>query len=723
MSVPFSTEQNPDTRGFRAYMASRLDELGKFGDTPVPLTGNPYTDNAIMTVTTLHRMYFGSEVDPVDLRFKHILDVFAHGAKGYEYGRELAWINKAANATLWIFPNNPLFHQSYTDSDSSNPVYLPQGDSGPSILAEQIYLYYLLEFLSDLTSETPGRFCSFCGSNRVFNFDRREKYVKANALHKEGKKFTLGLSRSWYPLVGTIKEAQAYHGYSEQPKICGTCLFLVHYLPMGTRLFKGKLVLFQTNDVDITLALTQMNVSEFYDRYSIGMSGLKSPGTGEGSSSFYIHLLEIFREIATLKGVDEMEFRSNLTLWIFSNENKKPYSEIEEIPSRVLLNLHLIDLHWEKELRRFLVTDKKTRGSFIDSITLGKEYLSFYPKISNDLPSLDFFEFYQTRIIGRPPAVLNFIRMVSDIVREKNSRKAIDAGLKEGSSTTIRQMVHTAVIEGVSSGDLDVSNALYWIMVETGRSGYRPFQYYLHPKAEYSTAPVESIEVPADLNVFMAPCSSYLSRAYARGGFNPHSFTSALNQESVNRFNTELIRLGNLTPGLGWKRLADLQSEVQVLLPNRYLIHMVFRLICIDLMQREQFEERALAVEPYSSVEELEEDSLLTESLLQSIYQYLKIRAVDEEFGLPRAVNDLIRLISESGRSLPSLIYYLEQKGVQVDEYDFLSSQELYESYKGEDNPSFSWYSMKQQLLNYLNQLVLIEGWQVQVENEIEAIE
>ena len=717
MSVPIL-----DHTKFYKYVSSELEILRKHGDIPIQISGNPYSDNAIMIVTAYHRRIFDSDLKPTDLKLSHLIDVFSYGEKGFEFGRELAWINKSAKASFMMFPNNPLIHPS--TNNGKKPETVPQdGKASPSIYAEHLYVLYLLEFLKSIPEDSNGLYCVQCGSPSKFDFSETENQINVLVGGKDVK-FSTGLSRSWYPLVGTItNEAQAYHGYAEQPNICGKCLFLVHFLPMGSRLFKGNLLLFQTSDIEITYQFAEATLDEFLSRYAIrGTESVVSPGKGERSLALYTKLLDIFRIIAGINGTKVMNFRSSLMLWMFSNAGTGANSEVEQLPNRVLQNLHQFDIHWGPTVRSFLKNDEKAkRLSFVDSLKRETEYLGFYVNLDNSPPPLNFYEVYQREVVGRSTETLSFYRNVSREITKNTDSQKIENILKKGDNNEIVQLVLQTILTMVIDGTLPVSLAIHFFYKEFPNKGFKPFEYYLHPKAEFQVEDTAEIPLPEEFSFLEALANAYYIRASQRGGYNPHSFLSALNGEKSSLFHRLLNDEGSKTPGLSWMKLRSYENSFKSLISWSKIRHFILRLYIIEQMKTAHDEPILIDVKPFSSIVELEEEALLSEGLLQSIYQYLTKRHVEEEFSLNRAVLDLRRLLSESRRSLDSLVYYLEQKGIEANEQDFYESFELSESYHGSGDNRFSWYKMKNQLINFLDQLVLIDGWSQQLEMEITA--
>ena len=143
--------------------------------------------------------------------------------------------------------------------------------------------------------------------------------------------------------------------------------------------------------------------------------------------------------------------------------------------------------------------------------------------------------------------------------------------------------------------------------------------------------------------------------------------------------------------------------------------HLLFKLLVIFKLNSEDFAREEIRLMEYHSIAALEEDSLLTDGVLHTVYAYISMR-VGEGFTYERAVDDLRRLLEESKRSFDSFRYYLEQRGVEAAEADFIESQQLSEAYMGNERPDFSWPSMRSQILNFISQLVMIEGWKYQLE-------
>jgi hypothetical protein len=719
-----------DDKEFYEYVSKELKlALDQNGEHKIPLSGNPYSDNAIIIVSILFKEFFKEDVKPTELKLKHIIEVFGYSSGNLKFGKEFARINFLCKSTIYmLFPNNPIIQAAYR-KNSNLPELKAQGENYPSIKQEHIYIYYLLSFIRSINNSKSDFNCSFCGNNEIYMFHDVDEELNIFQ-NKSPETFNIGLAKYWYPLIGTIGgEAQSFHGFTEQPKICGVCLILVHFLPQGVSIFKGLVALYITNDLELTQDLIRLNIEQIRAQYITNPNNwIKTPGAGENVRSFYIQLLNLFDIWVNQKNRQNLEIETSLMLWLFTNSNQEVKALVEELPNTLLQNLYQFNKRWGKDIRNFLTRDERNYSNFfIDKMKEGREYYGFYSDIDNDLPNLEFFENYQLLVIERDNEIISFYKLISKSIIENKKREDLNSIIRSNDRSKLRQIIYEQIFQNLINEKIDVNIILHWVMVELPKDGMKPFFYYLHPKASFS---INFKEINSEYeneiwHLFFNLAKRYYMRASRRGGYNKNSYIKKLHNENTSIVRTQLRGLSREIPGFTWKKLQDYEILLQNMPDRSVTAFLLFRIAAIDFsINNEKIEDKIhfSNIQTIENIKELEDESLLTEGLLNIIYSYIKHRSIDNKFSINRAVDDLIGLLSVSKKSFESFCNFLSYRGIQIDEFHFYNSQISTEYYLGKSNHVFSWFNMRTQILSFLNQIKYVDHWDLQIKSTLEEL-
>lgn len=329
----------------------------------INLTGNPFVDTGLAVIAHQAKLK-----DIHELRLEHVKQV-------YKDGSELAYRNINTKSFGMIFTSNSLL---------TNP--------GIRNKEQRIEAYKEITqaFLELINCESTGTICESCGQNNAIDFPE----VSRKALKKSmGKNEPRYIGRDWFPLAGSISEAQALPSGSRSVHLCAKCLFAVHYLPWAVPLYKGKLACFQSNNIAFWYGIVQTNTRDIVDRIDIGKKEIKGKGTG--AVAVLEQIFNYLEDIAKQKRRQSLTEEISLYIWLFSNAGTGADCVIEEIPSTAIRFLYdTAEENFEKDVKRIFSVDKS--GSLLTCITEGEDFWGLYPRKGYKGVSPEFFVHYHT---------------------------------------------------------------------------------------------------------------------------------------------------------------------------------------------------------------------------------------------------------------------------------------------------------------------------------------
>jgi len=354
---------------------------------PISLTNNPFVDTGLAVIAALARL------DTIEeLTYEHIVETHGDGS------RLSFWNSHLRSFSLVFGTNNPLFQSSYGYKKGV----------GPSELNYAIYRSTLLNFLAAMAHESGAPFrCEACGILTRFDFAAACAAAAETSGHQAMKEKWLG--RDWFPLAGSIgSDAQALPSASRSVKLCGKCLFAVHYLPLGITLLDGRLAVFQSAYTALWYELVRRVVEVMENRLSAGEYA--TLGGKEGSRGLCALLLEAIDRLQKGKQVSTLPSATVVSVWSFLNSSPAECG-LEEISNPVL------DFLWEAvrnglhgEIDKLLKNVKKENATLLDSVARRQDYWGIYPRTRWNGATTKLFDFYQIQVCKRFPSTLALAR-------------------------------------------------------------------------------------------------------------------------------------------------------------------------------------------------------------------------------------------------------------------------------------------------------------------------
>ena len=494
----------------------------------IDLTGNPFVDTGLAVIAVL-----GGLADVRDLSLDDVRRVHADGSQ------LSSWNSRLKSFSQVLGTNNPLFQTGYGYKKGR----------GPSPVNRAIYCATLKNFLEDFGGRSGNARCEACGTLTDLNFAQAcKRAVKDNGGNAPEDKWA---GRDWFPLAGSLgSDAQALPAASRPGRLCGKCLFAVHYLPLGLMLIDGRLAVFQSTAADFWWELVRDIVLEVQSRVGLGSYG--TLGAKEGTRAVTGRILGLFERLQTEKRFSGIPEATALEVWRFSNSNP-PECDTTEIPNAALKFLwEAVGHGLRRELETLLASEKKQRP-FLECVLEQREYGGLYPRGKWKGASLKLFALYQVRVCGRTPRVLELAHALASQRATELDKKNLDRLKREEgfSEASVRNQFRGMIARMALEGTFTIEDYLGLFPMREEESGIRVsfdgwnlIRYYLHyldgferPEAQTRQALQESPKLA--LVRYYASC---IMRDYVR-------------ERGKDKFRSDLlsrIALGNV--GLPWLR-------------------------------------------------------------------------------------------------------------------------------------------------------------------------
>jgi len=357
-------------------------------------SGNPFVDWGLSVATAMVGI---NGVD--DLTYAILAKLIE------ENGERIAGQHQSLKSFMPIFGSNTPLH---------NPK--PKGQRPGRQHVEKYVASVLRPLAAILGRTTAGPTCEACG---------RRSGVPASQI---GSEF---LGRDWFPLAGAKTEANCLPAASRSATFCPVCLLAVRLIPSAALLVNGRMMVLQSSPPDFAEAFAREVYDHVQPRYQAG--DVETEGRKEGTKAFARRMLALFDRLDREKRNSVVGTGTRLFAWYFSNAGAEPDVEFEEIPNRTLSFLQVaVHRGLRREIEGLLLTEKKETDfnpGFLRCVTIGRDYGLLYAHGKHPGASLDLFELYQIRVVGRRPKTLRAARLLGERllagIKNKNAREAL----------------------------------------------------------------------------------------------------------------------------------------------------------------------------------------------------------------------------------------------------------------------------------------------------------
>jgi hypothetical protein len=414
-------------------------------------SGNPFVDWGLSVMAAMCGVESIEELTPGHLKAVTRLlesDVGIAGVSDLEGTKALETMRQRGIERLSFQAHRlKCFFQAFT---GNTPLHNPKPPKGRGPTQKNIGRYFeeRLTAMADLIGRGAGGcLCCSCGKRRSVG------------LQQVGQLF---LGRDWFPLAGAATESNLASAGSSCPAFCPECLLAVTFIPYAVLLVRGKVTILQSSPPEFAERFARGVYEQVQAQLSAGQ--METLGQGEGTKALTRRLLDVLQVLHLQAKREQVDPKTRLFAWYFSNTgSEKPQKEetvwIEEMPNAALLFLkEVVTRGLRQEVEQLLVSAGKEtdeRPGFLRCVEHGREYPGLYPRGRYPGASLDLFELYQLRVIGRRPGTLRSARVLAERllagIKKKNARDAIckaDALYEREHRTRARRIMVEQALEG-----------------------------------------------------------------------------------------------------------------------------------------------------------------------------------------------------------------------------------------------------------------------------------
>jgi len=405
------------------------------------VTGNPFVDTGQAVIA-----YLAGKESFTQMNHDDVKRVFGSGDA-------LADWNSRLKSFTMVFGNN-------------GPLYQPRGNKF-EILRKSKYISILSGLLNQIeNANLDSGMCECCGEFPACDINAAYEQVDDD----KGSDHIIG--RDSFPLIGSLgSDAQALPSSSRMFNICPRCLFTVNYIPVGTRLLNGKLMVFEGAHQPFVQDLIKSIVEDNCRLLSIGGEKVETIGKKQPSGETVKWLCDRFAEIQRAQKRKELPKNAELDIWLFSNSGTNPGCEVIQIPDASVRFIWDAARHGlDTEIASLANIDKSIYSDYqlLNSIRNKTDYLGLYPRKKNDGTSVRMFAFYQTRLLGVPHKTLVASQKLAEGLLPDNTKEQ-KAWIKSDVFKEIKQrnILKGKIVEMVENAQLSIDDYFHIFPVES----------------------------------------------------------------------------------------------------------------------------------------------------------------------------------------------------------------------------------------------------------------
>ncbi len=303
-------------------------------------------------------------------------------------------------------------------------------------------------------------------------------YYETDLMNKNDQ----SIGKQWFPLVGTISDAQTLPASSRAVKLSAISLLTAQFVPMGVAILGGKLVCFQSNDYMLSehaSPLFQDVIEEIYRETmkKVRLSDkVETWGKNNPSGSVTLLLLNYLTRLYQDKQEKNLPEYICFNLWRFSNSGQDPWLNIIEIPNKALQFLwEAWRGNYKRELERYLRLESEIENSLKKKKEYKGKIISFLECITKKQLYPPFYSNAEISISVKFETLPNnFVLIIPQTLKNKISSKNFQA-LEKG-ETKFELQKNVTITEQEYMALLDIS----------GEKEYQDVIKELYVKSEYA---------------------------------------------------------------------------------------------------------------------------------------------------------------------------------------------------------------------------------------------
>lgn len=447
-----------------------------FRRTPEVLTGNPFVDWGLSIAAAM------SGLESVALLTnEHLKSVVGDG-------KALARRHQRLKAFIPVFGSNTPLHNPKRKGQSPGETHAGN------------YASLLVRVRDAMGQETNSTPCEVCGAPR--SLDGRQLSDSAGRIPSFG--------RDWLPLAGAATEANSWPAASRSPHICARCLLAVRLLPSALLLVDGRLTILQSTPPDFA----DIFARELYDHVRVREQARETEtlGSKEGKRALTHRLLNVLDRLRLQQRLGVVDSPTRVFAWYFTNAGDSADVAIEEIPNRALLFLRdAVDSGFRPEIERLIAgeprKDTEWTPGLLRCLEQGRDYELLYPRGKQHGGSIELFELYQTRVLGRTIGALEVAHTIATaLARAVRRKEDLDSLRKPEAfrSAELRDRVRRAMVQMATEERFSLADYRSLFPVREGPGiavvdeGWKVLRYYIHQPARKGRQPASPPSAPPD---------------------------------------------------------------------------------------------------------------------------------------------------------------------------------------------------------------------------------
>lgn len=423
------------------------------------LTGNPFVDWGLSIAAAMA----GLESVAL-LTDEHLKNVVGDG-------RALARRHQRLKAFIPVFGSNTPLHNPKRKGRAPGDTHVTN------------YAALLVRIRDGMGQEARDIPCEVCGARR--SLDPRQLMDSAGR--------TPSFGRDWLPLAGAATEANSWPTASRSPHTCARCLLAVRLLPSALLLVDGRLTVLQSAPPEFA----DIFARELYDYVRVREQAgeAETVGSKEGKRALTRRLLDVLNRLQQQHHqLDVVDATTRVFAWYFMNAGDSPEVALEELPNRALLFLRdAVASGFRPEIERFIAAeprkDTEWTPGILRCLEQGRDYELLYPRGKHLGASIELFELYQTRVLGRSMCALEVAHAIATGLAGAVRRPEDRDSLRKPEAfrrSELRARVRRAMVQMAAEGRFSLADYRSLFPLREGpgiavlNDGWRVLRYYVH---------------------------------------------------------------------------------------------------------------------------------------------------------------------------------------------------------------------------------------------------
>ncbi|HXX95911.1 MAG TPA: hypothetical protein VEL11_02175 [Candidatus Bathyarchaeia archaeon] len=407
------------------------------------LTGDPFVDNCLAVIA-------------VSAKCKTLEGLTLAKMKRIHYrnkGMALARTNDRLSATSMVFPNSKLTNQN------------TKFRQDPKRVAN--YAKLTTVFLENIGHESIKQRCDICGNDKSADLDLLVKKVFPPDPKKDDRYY---IGREWFPLTGSMNDAQALPAAIRSLNCCAKCLYAIQYLPQSVFFMKNHLVVLSCTSTKLWYGFVKQIVESVHRRV-VGTGKVATIGTEKSGEWGYSVVIE---QLMKVMKTSKHESLGSVSMWMFKNIGTDADLDKQMIPNPALEFIYQISRYVSRrEVIELTIRDKNYGESMLNCIINKRDYLRLYPskKFKSKGASHELFTLYQRLVMGEQRDLLKTAFNIAKYIDNNLHDEKFGIDLDDRSNLRKQMKARQLIVEMVQKRLLNF-NEYYHLFIGIDDNGH-----------------------------------------------------------------------------------------------------------------------------------------------------------------------------------------------------------------------------------------------------------